>query len=211
MPQKKYALDIHEAQRLYIEWEGGLYYRQGDMRILLDGNLIGLIPADVDLKQAQEFVLPDHALLTVKRDGGVLQVFRNGEDLASIERLQNNLRLGWFMLALLGILDVAGGFVRIPGAAEPEHLASIQMLLRVCGILFLGLSLWARNRSKTAFILGMVLYVIQVVILFMTLGKSDIWEISLGVLTIVDLSVILLRAYRSNPFGDVRRKKGLLS
>jgi hypothetical protein len=202
MPKRKYAIDINEAQRLLISWEGGLYYRQSDISVFLDGNLIGLIPAHVDLKQGQEFVLPDTSLLSVKLENSKLRVFRNGQDLALIERLLNNFRVGWFVLATIGILDVAGGIV---GLVKPENHGFTTALLIMCGPLFLGLSLWARHRSKMAFILGTVLCVIEMILL-VGWEKLDLWATVPGQYPHTN-RLIWIGAVRSIDYGELQKKQ----
>ena len=135
MPKKTYTLDEERAQRLEINWRGGLYYPEDGICVLVDGNLIGRVATGTELEHKREFALPDASSISIKLEQGDFRVWRNGFDLAEIEKARRELRFGWAVLAALGGLNLAGGVLMLAGVLEFQNLAAHAILAWVSGVL----------------------------------------------------------------------------
>ncbi len=200
MPKRRYAFDLNGSQRLLITWQGGLHYRQGDLKIMLDGIEIGSIPDQGDLKERHEFTLPDASKLSIQETGSELQVFRGGRDLKIVNQWRRDIQSGRYMLAVVSFLDIAGGVILALWMDRPETLSLL--LLMVCGVLFFGLFLWARQTVKIPMILAIGLFVFQMAAVLKVWQITDVWVFAVAVFMIVDVCMLWFRAVRSFSRGS---------
>jgi hypothetical protein len=108
MPVRKFPLDGN--RNLEIEWRG--LWR--DVVVKLDGETVGTVATQKEMKQGRSFTLKDGAKLDIKLeqhkdDSYTLRVSKDGKELASEKESQG---IGWLLalvVLLLGVGSTGGG------------------------------------------------------------------------------------------------------
>ncbi len=118
MPVRKFPLE--GGKTLSIEWRG--LWR--DVVVKVDGELVGTVPTQKDMKQGRGFNLKDGSKLTLKLeqhkdDSYTLHVVKDGKELSSAPESQG---IGWalaLVLLLAGASTAGGGVLTQLGQINP--------------------------------------------------------------------------------------------
>lgn len=164
MPKTKFALESDGPQRLEIKWDSGWFYPPGGAKVFLDGNPVGTIPY-AELRGGKEFRLPDSSSLRVSFVGGKPQVFHDGKSLNAIEHPRAMLTWAYRMIFVFAALHVWVGLVDFTAPTFFRDSSTIgSTMILIFGILFFLLGWWAKSKSRAAFVLSLLLYVVQICI-----------------------------------------------
>jgi hypothetical protein len=164
MPKKKFALESDGPQRLEIKWKSGWFYTARDVEVFLDGSLVGVIP-HAEFGTEKEFHLPDDSNLRVSFMDGTLRVFRDGKSLAAIDHPRAALTTSYRVIFFIAVVGMLTGLLGLTGFKIVRDEPTINYVISfVCGVLFLLLGWWAKHKSRTAFVLSLLLYIVETVV-----------------------------------------------
>lgn len=160
MPNLKYALESGGPRRLEISW--GAFWR--DFTIKLDGNPIGTISGQKELKAGREFTLPDDSILRIQlvqsSTSAVpdLEVLRNGEPLpGSASDPAQKLKLAYGMVFFVAGLNILLGLVAALLQIEFLQSLGVGVGSALFGVILLALGFFVKRRSAAALIAAIVL------------------------------------------------------
>jgi hypothetical protein len=159
MAALKFALEINEPKRLVFRWSGNRKYPKGDIEVLFDDQLTGMIFKRDEFRKNQELSLPDGSRINVEIMGENITVFRNGiclnDTLVRKGRLGNlNLYISFFVSANLW-LAVSSYFGR--GIAQSSINAIIFLVFALIYIGILVLYMVIQRWTTVAAVIYMIL------------------------------------------------------
>ena len=162
MPTQRYALENGGAKRLEISWKG----LWKNLAIKLDGNVVGTIAGQKELKAGQDLELPDgsvlHVQLVQKFSSTELQILRDGEPLPGsasdpMQRLKTAYGMVFFVAGLNIVLGVIAGLFQV----EFLYAIGIGWGSVVFGVIFLVLGFFVKRESMVALILAIVTFALD--------------------------------------------------
>ena len=162
MPTQRYALESGGAKRLEVSWKG----LWKNLAIKLDGNVVGTIAGQKELKAGQDLELPDgsvlHVQLVQKFSSTELQILRNGEPLPGsasdpVQRLKTAYGMVFFVAGLNIVLGVIAGLFQV----EFLYAIGIGWGSVVFGVIFLVLGFFVKRESMVALILAIVIFALD--------------------------------------------------
>ncbi len=108
MPEfrRKFPLESDGPDRLEIAWKGTFFYPESEIRVCLDGSLLGAIPDRVALRAGQNFTLPDGQHLQVSLQGNSLVAMLGSTSLGDLEHPRKELRQAAKLYAGVAVLDL---------------------------------------------------------------------------------------------------------
>jgi hypothetical protein len=158
VPTQRYALEPGGPKRVEVSW--GAFFRNCTIRV--DGNVIGVVPGQQELKAGSDFRLMDGSTLRVQLVRGLLsqevRVLRDGFPLpGSASDPAQRLKTAYGILFFLGALNVLLGLVA--EVAQVDFLLAIGVGVGsiVEGAIFLILGYFVRQRSLVALVLAVAL------------------------------------------------------
>jgi len=159
MPKRKYALERGGDKSLEISWKG--HWKNTEVR--LNGNLIGAIPNQKELRTGQLFQLPDGTALRVQlaRTWGSreLRVLRNDKPLPGsssdpVARLAQSFGIIYFIAGL----NIVLGFIASIFQVEFLQTLGFGIISVAIGFIFLVLGFFTQRRSRIALIVALIIY-----------------------------------------------------
>jgi len=194
--KKTYALEKGGPKTLEFSW--GIGWK--DFTIRQDGDLIGKIPDQKQLKEGNEFTLKDGSRLYVKLNVGFmssgLEVIRNGIPIEGSDADPNTRMKGCFgLLIFIAILDILGAaMVVLSAGSDPSNKADALMygfIFLFFGFVYIILSLSVRQGSLTALYIAITVVALEVlvgvVLLAMAGSAGSVFWAILRVLVIIYL------------------------
>ncbi len=160
MPKKEYALEAKGPKRLTLEWSG----LWKNMRVQVDGQLLGTIENSAALKAGKEFSIPAGGTLKVQLKQSFanteLQILLNGEPLpGSASDPEQRFATAVNLLMIIGGLNIVAGLVVMLFNVEFLARLGIGLESLIIGVVFLGLGFATKKtRSMVALALGVGLF-----------------------------------------------------
>jgi hypothetical protein len=159
MPRQSYSLEENGPKRLEVSWKG--IWKK--FTVTLDGNVIGTMEGQKELKKGREYPLPDESLLKVqlvqKLAAVELQVLRDGKPLpGSASDPEQRFKTAYQIIFFIAGLNLVLGL--ISELLEVEFLLSLGLGIGSVffGLVFLGLGFWVRTGSLVGLILTIVIF-----------------------------------------------------
>jgi hypothetical protein len=176
MPRKQYAFFRGGDKRLEISWRG----LWSDVAVRLDGQVVGAIKNQRELRQGQVFALPDGSRLSVRLVSKLatheLQVTRNGEPLpgSDADPAQRH-KLAYSILFFVAGLNIVLGLLALVLKSEFLSSLGIGYGSLIFGLLFLLAAVFVMERSQIALILAIIVFTLDAllgIVLVVTAGGS---------------------------------------
>lgn len=180
MPRKRYSLVKGGPKEIEISW--GFAWK--NFTVYQNGQVIGIVGAQHELKEGRQFTLTDGSFLWVKLNVGFgktgLEVLHNlqplpGSDSDPVKKI--NTAFG--IILFVAIINIIGGTIV---AAMLKEYFSIGIVLLAYGLIFIGLAIGVKRRSLTALIIAIALLIIDAIagIAFQSMSQNNmsiIWVI----------------------------------
>jgi len=196
MPKREYPFDYKSSESVEIIWEGSSFYPDKDIRVVYSGKTIATFFGRSDLAVGRKFLLPDKTQLSVKLENNEIQVYRDGQSLSEIANVLHDFRVSWQMLAFSGIISlILSLWVMVRDSSFNLDVNSANIYL-LGGILSLGISFWASKKSKVAYLVGALIYAIQ-----MLLSQAIEGQFQLALI----LPVVLIAFYCIRGFQSIQK------
>jgi hypothetical protein len=176
VPKKQYAFVKGGPKRLEISWRG--LWR--DIAIRLDGEAVGAIKNQRELRQGQVFALPDGSRLNVRLVSKLatyeLQVTRNGQPLpgSDTDPAQRH-KLAYSILFFVAGLNIALGVLGLVLRSEFLDALGVGFGSIIFGLVFLLAAVFVMERSQIALILAIIGFALDAllgIVLVITAGGS---------------------------------------
>ena len=140
-----------------------------DVTVLLDGNLVGVIPDQKALSAGQEFLLEDASTLKVqlvsKWMGTELQILRDGQPLpGSSGHPQTKLKNAYGVVYFIAGLNLVLGLVSFLFDVALLQQIGIGFGSIIFGLVFLVLGIFVQRKSAVALILVIVIFALDEII-----------------------------------------------
>lgn len=159
MPKQTYALEPGGPKRLEISWKG----MWKNLTIKVDEQIIGTIAGQKELKQVNEFTLPDNTTLSVqlvqKISGAELQILRDGQALpGSASDPETRLKSAYGIVFVVAGLNLVLGLLATLFQVEFLQSIGIGFFSIIFGLVFLVLGFFVKMMSQTALIIAIVIF-----------------------------------------------------
>jgi hypothetical protein len=156
---KRYSLEQGGAERLKVSWKPFW----NNMTIELDGEIIGTVATQKELKKGQSFQLPDGSTLDVKLArtwvSSELQLLRNGQPLpGSGSDPLTRLKQSYGLIYFIGVFNLVLGLIGFLFQVDILLEMGFGVAVMVMGIIYLVLGFFVQKRSKIALIITLLIY-----------------------------------------------------
>ncbi|MFH0865811.1 MAG: hypothetical protein V1904_06430 [Bacteroidota bacterium] len=160
MSRKRYSLVKGGPKEIEISW--GFAWRNFTVR--QNGQIIGTVSTQHELKEGRQFSLSDESFLWVKLNIGFgkagLDVLHNGQPLpGSDSDPAQKIKNAFGILLFVAVINTLVGALLITTVRE---LAAIGYGIVLYGLIFIGLAMGVKKRSPAALIIAIVLLIIDV-------------------------------------------------
>lgn len=158
MPSQTFALEQGGPKRLEISWKA--FWKE--ITIRMDGSLVGVIPGQKELREGQQFRLPDGSDLHIQLIQGLtseLRVLRDGKPLpgsGSDPRIR--LRQAYGVLYFVGGISLLVGLAASLFQWELMLEIGFNWVTAIVGAIFLVLAFFVQRRSLAALWAAVILY-----------------------------------------------------
>ena len=161
MPKRKYALERGGDKSLEISWEG----RWKNTEVRLNGNFIGAIPNQKELKTGRLFQLLDGTSLRVQLVNNELRVLRNDKPLAgSSSDPAAKLAQSFGIIYFIAGLNIVLGFIALIFQVEFLQTLGFGIISVAIGFIFLVLGFFTQRRSLIALMIALIIYCLDTVL-----------------------------------------------
>ena len=170
MPKRKYALERGGDKSLEISWKG--QWKNTEVR--LNGDLIGAIPNQKELRTGQLFQLPDGTALRVQLVNNGLRVLRNDKPLPGsssdpVARLAQSFGIIYFIAGLNIVLGSIASIFQV----EFLQTLGFGIISVAIGFIFLVLGFFTQRRSLIALIIALIIYCLELVLVLFIVFVLD--------------------------------------
>ena len=164
MPKKEYALENGGPKRVLVSWSG----IWKNMKIHLDGELLGGIENSKALKEGRSFDLPDGGQLQVRLVTGLvteLQVSKDGTPLpGSSADPEERVRLAYLMIFFVGGLNGLLGLITVAGDVKFLDEIGVGWGSIALGAIYSSLGIWVKKgRSTVGLVIAVALFALDAV------------------------------------------------
>lgn len=161
MPRKRYSLVKGGPKEIEISW--GFTWKNFTVR--QNGQIIGTVGGQHELKDGRQFSLLDGSPLSVKLNVGFanvgLEVMHNGQPLAgSGSDPSRKIKNAFGILLFVAVINTLVGVLLITIVRD---LAAIGTGIVLYGLIFIGLAIGVKKHSLAALIIAIVLLIIDAI------------------------------------------------
>ena len=137
--------------------------------MVLDGEVLGVIPNQKALKAGETFALPDSSRLSVqlvqKFYGAELQILRDGQPLpGSASDPETRFKNAYVMLFFIARLNIVLGLVSTVFQVEFLQSIGIGFYSIIFGLVFLALGFFTKMMSSIALIIGIIIFALDAIL-----------------------------------------------
>ena len=187
MPKQEFSFEKGGPKRLVLSWKGVWK----DFTITLDGQEIGKMNGQKELKQGGEYTLPDGSNLKVhlvqKYSGAELQILKDGEPLpGSASDPEQKFKVAYGIIFFIAGLNLLIGLLGLVFQSDFFFEMGWGLYQMIFGLVFLGLGFWARTKSSIALIIATAIFALDALLIFFSGGFNFAW-ILIRVLLIIPM------------------------
>lgn len=176
MPKQEFSFEKGGPKRLVLSWKG----IWKNFTITLDGQEIGKMNGQKELKQGGEYTLPDGSTLKVqlvqKFSGAELKVMKDGEPLpGTASDPEQKIKVAYGLIFFIAGLNILIGLLGLFLQSDFFFEMGWGLYQMIFGLVFLGLGFWARAKSSIALIIATVIFALDSVLILFSGGSNFAW------------------------------------
>lgn len=175
MPKKSFSLTKGGPKEIVCSW--GLAWK--NFSVFHNGELIGTVANQKELKEGRSFMLKDGSQLSVRLNVSLfsvgLELYHNGEIVSGSDMdPRRHIKTAFGILLFLGILNLVVGIVLIAAGLE-IFVAGIGIGLAIFGLILGGLAFGVKAKSMPALIIAIVILILDAIasIYFLSISNSQ--------------------------------------